>query len=206
MKTILYTNPTFTPAAAGAGTLNFSSVPNFLINRLVAVINQTQNVIIYATTAPNLGYTSFGSGILTLQANTTGYSSSDSLICIYDYDGIVSFVHDETATPTVAPVVVKNSKAVLFGVNFTPVRIDNGVGCYSAYLKIYNTNSPAVGTTVPILTICLVDANGNTPASYKIPANGIVLSGGLSYVITANSPYTDTTVPQGGHTITINYI
>ena len=206
MKTILYTNPTFTPAGAGTGTLNFSSVPNFLINRLLAVINQTQNVLIYAASAPNLGYTTFSSGILTLQTSTTGQSSGDSLICIYDYDGIVSYVHDETATATLSPVQVKTSKAVVYGIEFSPARIDNGVGCYSAYLKIYNTPTPTVGTTVPVLTICLVDASGVTPPSSNIPANGVVLSSGLSYVITANAPYTDTTLTQNGHNITINYI
>lgn len=86
MKTILSTNPSFTPGAAGAGTLNFSTTPGFTLNRLLAVLNQTQNVIIYGATVSGKGYTAFNAGtkVLTLAANTSTGSSGDSLICIYD--------------------------------------------------------------------------------------------------------------------------
>lgn len=86
MKTILSTNPSFTPGAAGAGTLNFSTTPGFTLNRLLAVLNQTRNVIIYGATVSGKGYTAFNAGtkVLTLAADTSTGSSGDSLICIYD--------------------------------------------------------------------------------------------------------------------------
>jgi hypothetical protein len=206
MKTILYTNPVFTPAAANSGTLNFSTTNNFQVNRLLAVIDQTQNTLIYATSAPNLGYSNFSGTTLTLQANTTGYSSTDSLICIYDYAGATNYIHDETSASTITPVQVKSTSGILYGVCIAPNKVDTGTGVYSAYLKIYNNASPTVGTTIPELTICLCDNSGVTPATPIIPTNGLVFQNGISYVITANAPYTDTTLAQSGHSITINYI
>ena len=90
MKTVLPTSPVFTPGAAGVGTLNFTK--NGLIGstfdnkRLYAVINQTRNVLIYAETVSGIGFTAWNNTtkVLTLQLNTSTYSSGDSLQVIYD--------------------------------------------------------------------------------------------------------------------------
>lgn len=100
MKTVLQTTSAtlaFTPGAAGVGTINFSQVYNlypFSINRLMAIINQTRNKVIFAEGQPNLGWTNWNqnTNILTLGVDTTSHDASDSLQVIYD-----------TATLHVAP-------------------------------------------------------------------------------------------------------
>ena len=89
MKIVLPTSPTFAPAASGSGSLNFTTTglsTSFDIRRLFAVINQTRNVLIYAETVTGLGYTAWNNTtkVLTLQADTSLYSSIDSLQVIYD--------------------------------------------------------------------------------------------------------------------------
>ncbi len=86
MKTILSTNPTFTPGAANTGTLNFSSVSGFNIAGLLAVLNQTRGTLLYATGKTNMGYFSWNNStkILTLKVDTSTHSSGDQLQVIYD--------------------------------------------------------------------------------------------------------------------------
>lgn len=92
MKTVLQTTSAtlvFTPGAAGVGTVNFSQVYNvypFAINRLMAIINQTRNRVIFAEGQPNLGWSSWNqnTNILTLGVDTTGHAASDSLQVVYD--------------------------------------------------------------------------------------------------------------------------
>ena len=92
MKTVLQaTSATivFTPGVAGAGTLdftNFFSTAPFTINRLMAVINQTRNTIIYAEAQTGLGWTSWNpsSHVLTLNSDTSTHAATDILQVIYD--------------------------------------------------------------------------------------------------------------------------
>jgi hypothetical protein len=72
-----------------------------------------------------------------------------------------------------------------------------------AYVKIYDKNAvPTVGTDIPILTY-LVPAGGN--ANFYMP-NGIALANGLSFAITANAIYTDTTpIGSGDIEMTLMY-
>jgi hypothetical protein len=96
MKQLLSFKPVFTPGAAGVGTLDFTGYPGFNINRLYAVINLTQNAIIYAPGATNLGSTTvtnsitspggilLAAGIIALSFNTSTHSSTDQLNVFYD--------------------------------------------------------------------------------------------------------------------------
>lgn len=110
MKSFLAPTYTFTPGASGVGTVNLSGIAGFNIKFLVAVINQTRGVTIYATGDAATRYTAL-SGItlsgatLTLFADTTGHSSSDVLQVIYE---------DQTGAP-IADTAIQNLAA-------TPVR------------------------------------------------------------------------------------
>jgi hypothetical protein len=89
MKTVLVTNPIFTPGSAGVGTLDFSNIPGFVNRSLMAVINQTQNAILYAEAQPGYGFGSLSGWdstgkILTLGVSTVGHKSTDLLQVIYD--------------------------------------------------------------------------------------------------------------------------
>jgi hypothetical protein len=86
MKQLLTTfRPVFTPGAAGAGTLDFTGYRGFSINKLYAVINMTQNTVIYIPGAPNLGYTALANGtVITLATSTATHNPGDQLNVFYD--------------------------------------------------------------------------------------------------------------------------
>lgn len=84
MKSFLVPSYTFTPGAAGVGTVDLSTIPNFDIRRLVAIINQTDGILIYSTASLTKGFTSEAAGIVTLQFATTGMSAGDKLQVIYE--------------------------------------------------------------------------------------------------------------------------
>jgi hypothetical protein len=218
MKTILSPNPQFTPSTR---QLNFAAVGGFTLNRLLAVIDQTTNTIIYAASAAGLGYSAWNSStqVMTLQFNTTvsPFASTDSLICIYDdpaasvtikasaSSGVLE-LHRQITSPTALAYQVKASSGTVYGVNFSPVRIDTGFGVYPQYLHFYDTaSSPTVGTDVPTLTLTLIDDSGSS-TPYTMPAPGILFSNGIFYSVTGGSADNDTTAPQAGSVINIQYM
>jgi hypothetical protein len=75
---------TFTPGASGVGTVNLSGISAFDVKRLVAVVNQTRGVVIYATGSTSTRYTAVSGSTLTLFADTTGQNSADVLQVIYE--------------------------------------------------------------------------------------------------------------------------
>jgi len=99
VKTVLQSTSAtvvFAPGIAGVGNLNFTNfftVAPFVINRLMAVINQTRNTIIYAEAQTGLGWTSWNpiTHVLTLNSDTSTHAATDILQIVYD-------------TPTVAIV------------------------------------------------------------------------------------------------------
>jgi hypothetical protein len=84
MKSFLAPTYTFTPGASGVGTVDLSGISGFNIKYLVAIINQTRGVTIYATGDAGLRYTAVAGTTVTLFANTTGHSAGDVLQVIYE--------------------------------------------------------------------------------------------------------------------------
>ena len=84
MKSFLAPSYTFTPGASGVGTVNLSGIANFNIKFLVAVINQTRGVTIYATGSTATRYTALAGTTLTLFADTSDHNSGDVLQVIYE--------------------------------------------------------------------------------------------------------------------------
>lgn len=79
MKQVL-TEYTFAPAT---GKITFSGVFNFNASRVLSVINQTTNTMIYAQSLAGLGMTTSDGESITLTYNTTAMSASDDLTVIY---------------------------------------------------------------------------------------------------------------------------
>jgi hypothetical protein len=75
---------TFTPGASGVGTLDLSGVASFDPKRLVAVINQTRGVVIYATGSAATRYTAIAGSTLTLNVDTSTHNAADVLQVIYE--------------------------------------------------------------------------------------------------------------------------
>jgi hypothetical protein len=84
MKSFLAPTYTFTPGASGVGTVDLSGISGFNIKFLVAVINQTRGVTIYATGSTATRYTALAGTTLTLFADTSDHNSGDVLQVIYD--------------------------------------------------------------------------------------------------------------------------
>lgn len=84
MKILSTFNPTFTPGVSGSGTLDFSQLPGFTVDKLYAVINLTQNTPIYVPGAPGLGLTSAVGSVINLALNTSTHSATDILNVYYE--------------------------------------------------------------------------------------------------------------------------
>ena len=113
---------TFTPSS---NTLNLSANTGFNIAGLLAVIDVTQNVMIYASSSSGLGYSAISGGnILTLQYNCSSLASTDILNFIYD-DGIQApTVRSTTSVAAdVAAVVMSHPAGITYiqGVQSTPI-------------------------------------------------------------------------------------
>ena len=92
-KAFITPSYTFSPGASGVGTLNLSGIASFDIRRLVAVINQTRGVVIYATGSAAARYTAIAGSTLTLNVDTSTHNAADALQIIYE---------DPAATPVSA--------------------------------------------------------------------------------------------------------
>lgn len=76
---------TFTPGAAGAGTIVFSGI-SLSLEQILQVTNATRNVTIYNFGISEIGETNYAGNTLTLTASTVGHSASDRLMVWVDVD------------------------------------------------------------------------------------------------------------------------
>lgn len=83
MKDFITPAYTFSPGASGVGYVDLHGIDNFDVKRLVAIINQTQGVLIYSTGAVATKFTAVTGTQVTLNFNTTSHSASDRLQVIY---------------------------------------------------------------------------------------------------------------------------
>lgn len=83
MKKYLQTAYVFTPGLSGVGTIK-TNIINFDIRLLVAIINATREEIIYSPGLTGRGFTNISGDTITLEFNTSSYSSSDSIQILYD--------------------------------------------------------------------------------------------------------------------------
>lgn len=87
MKSFIKPSYTFTPGISGVGNIDLSSIANFDVKRLVAIINQTDGVLIYSTANPSLRFTTQAAGVVTLFADTSTMDGTDILQVIYEDTG-----------------------------------------------------------------------------------------------------------------------
>ena len=75
---------TFSPGPSGVGFVNLSGISDFDIKRLVAIVNQTQGVIIYSSANSSYNYTNVVGKVVTLKFDTSDHSPTDILQIVYD--------------------------------------------------------------------------------------------------------------------------
>lgn len=81
MKQLINFQPAFDPVNK---TLDFSQWPNFNVNKLYAVVNVTRNTPIYVPGTTKFGISSVVNSVITLQFDTTTYSTTDKISVYYD--------------------------------------------------------------------------------------------------------------------------
>lgn len=154
MKAFITPAYTFTPGASGVGTIDLSGITSFDIKRLIAVINQTDGVLIYSTANVSKRYTSVVGNVVTLFADTSTMDASDVLQVVYEAE-------DTHATSAKQDL----EKAVL----------DNILTKLNASLAVtgtfYQATQPVSGTV----------SVGNFPASQATTSTPAVLAGGLTH-------------------------
>lgn len=69
---------------ASAQTVDLSGISGFNVKRLVAIINQTDGVLIYSTANPSLRFTNVAGTVVTLNYDTTAMADADVLQVIYE--------------------------------------------------------------------------------------------------------------------------
>lgn len=84
MKKFITPSYTFTPGASGVGTVDLSGIGSFDKKNLVAIINQTLGVVIYATGNAATRYTNVTGTTVTLFYDTSTHSNTDTLQVIYE--------------------------------------------------------------------------------------------------------------------------
>jgi hypothetical protein len=83
---------TFTPGAAGAGTVVIAGMTGFAPSRLLAITNVTRKALLYVAEggsglAGAWSSVTAAGGTLTLDISTSGYSAGDVLRCLYEPNG-----------------------------------------------------------------------------------------------------------------------
>lgn len=150
MKTIITPSYIFTPALKQIKT----NIPYFDINRLYAIINQTNGLIIYSTASTTAGYTSYNSttDILTLQFDTTAQASTNELQFIYD-DASLDYALQDTANNT------ESINNILSTLKST-----------AGQLKVITDNNSSINFLGTVNSVSNLVQIGSLPATGVVPA------------------------------------
>lgn len=84
MKDFTLIDYIFSPGVSGSGYVDFIGATDFDISRVVAIINQTKGVVIYATGSTDTRYTSISDKKVYLFFDTSTHSASDKLQIVYN--------------------------------------------------------------------------------------------------------------------------
>jgi len=185
-----WTNYTFSPGAANAGTVTLTGL-NITLDQILLITDTTRNVIIYNfadATAGESAYTQATNSVLTLTANTTGYSSTDKLLIYYDDNispatispgenhvgeiggkGIsvsASFTRPADTTAYAAGDVVSNSTSATTLRSFAIARVNAGTGYITGARIALDQKSI---TTPPRFRVHLFNASNPTVSADNAP-------------------------------------
>ena len=95
MKDFLVVPYTFTPGLSGVGSVALS-IENFSINRLVALINTTRGIVLYASGDPSKLINSVSGNVLTLSVDTSTHSASDIIQIVYNTEQPLDVIANKT--------------------------------------------------------------------------------------------------------------
>jgi len=96
MKDFTVTEYVFSPGVSGAGYVDLYNLEDFDITRVVAIINQTKGVVIYATGSANTRYTSVSGRKVYLFYDTSSHSATDKLQIVYNSSAALKTADTDT--------------------------------------------------------------------------------------------------------------
>lgn len=164
MKKFIIPAYTFTPGASGVGTVNLSGISSFDKKYLIAIINQTRGVTIYATGSSPLRYTDVTGNVVTLFFDTTTHVNTDILQVVYE---------DETTAQIVSSVQLPASLGAKTTANAMAVSLASDQASIPVAATLTAETTKVIGTV-------------NTKAALNVTGSGT--TGTVSTVITLTAP------------------
>jgi len=161
---------TFAPAGAGSGTITFSGLPSYVslgLQNILLITNTTANTIIYNFADSSTGAVSFTNNILTLDASTTGQSSTDKLQIYLDLPSYEESLHD----------LLRRMNKLLESNSVVDNRLRQRVTIDAIGNSTAGSSPTEITTTVPV--------SGTVTATVSTIANGV---GGAVSVGSLQSP------------------
>ncbi len=149
MKKALSFSPTFNPTAR---TLDFSGYSGFSLSKLYAVIDISQNQIIYAVGQPAYGYASLSGSLLTLAYNTTAFNSGDTLMVFYD----------------------ESDSVKLLDGSGNPITSTSGALNIAGTIMSTNAANAATGSAVPLVATQVGGSDGTNLQALKVSSTGVL--------------------------------
>jgi len=171
MKSFITPTYTFTPGGPGLGTILLSGIDGFDFKRLVAIINATQNVIIYNCVDPAAGETSISGQLLTLTADTSTMSSGDQLQIVYDIDDAITNNELIQALQALRTTVQSLQRSIGQTYPDTAGRLRVAIDAITASLTLATITT--VGTVTTVSTVSTVTNQsqiGTIAANEQVPA------------------------------------
>jgi hypothetical protein len=155
MKDFLPTTYIFVPGTSGVGTVTLN-IPNFDPKRLVAIINQTRGVVMYATGSIDTRYTAILNNILTLNVDTSTHNAGDILQIVYNDINPLSVALDDLSVWF---------RSILKAVQY-PNFLDRGSNAIRATV----TALPTLATVTTVGTVTTQTNIGNFNADIQVRA------------------------------------
>jgi hypothetical protein len=192
MKTNLTGTVTFNPAAK---TLSFAAIPDFNIAGLMAVINVTRNVIIYAVGNAATGFSSYTGGVLTLLYDTASHQSNDTLHFVYERPDSDTASGNITTQNLVPNGTATAGSAVEINLNGSIQLCIQTTGTYTGALSVQVSNDGSRWETITATKIInAAGANAATIASGTVGVFECTVGGFTKARVTALAAVTGTAV------------
>jgi hypothetical protein len=181
MKKSILTGYTFN---ASAGTLNLSSIPNFSVAGLLAVIDITANVILYAPALSAAGITNVAGSTVTFGTNTSALSNSDSLMIIYDDGSAVGNLPASGLTPVTGAFGAATAATITIA---TPAVVTLASHGFQAGTRVVFETSGSLPTGITAGTTYYVSSAGLTSGTFQIAATEAYALAGTNSIATTGT-------------------
>lgn len=170
MKEFITPKYNFQPGTSGVGYVDLFGITDFDINRLVAIINQTDGVIIYSTGSSANKFTQVSGTKVYLNVDTSTMSSDDEIQVIYNLDAstmevvqTLKQIFQAIAKPPTRDLATNTERATI--ISLPSVTISSGSVNAAVTGSIQDIGRTGVGNA-PIIQAQLLPLGTNIMAWY----------------------------------------